>query len=736
MNLEPEIPPSGGLSRRSGWAPAPSSDRLGQASLLRFQLQRGISAWRRHWWVLLASLLVFGGPGIFYSAITPRTFRSQAVLWMGERLDLPEGRMRSEELSSYLGTQVELLKSALIKTRAIAKVSRQFPAAPAQEVVFDLGVRSALKSSTIEVTATGVSPRPTSAFVDAVIQEYLDYKSEFRKKTSLSALSTITGQIKDLERQISDKENVLSAFETSNNISVLTESGTSAGSHLARISGQLSDLRTEHHLLELLTPEQFKDMSQVPAGASTGISVPGQEAAQGLNSTSSAQEAAYFQALQQLELLKARRDDFAKVLRPTHSKMIKLNQDIAGFEQTLDTFKSQGTQQAAAQMANRKKSLELQIQNLEAQYGTWQTNAIEASRLLDQHERMKQELERYRGLYNHLLGLVQTVDLTKGLDQEALSPLAPASIAKPTLTKYKMGVAGVFAGVVVGLGLLWLLSLADDRFASAAELSLHLPAEVVGQVPEEGLVRNHRNGTGQQLQNSPAFVESFRNLRSHLLCMAGLADGPKIIMVTSAIPKEGKTTVTANLGTALALTGEPVLLVDADLRRSSLHRIFKLSARPGLSEVVGKAFPASKTIVPTTRPNLFLLPAGDGEDVGSEMFLTSKFDQLLQELSARFKYILIDTAPVLATDDAGTLGSRAQGALLIVRAGYTPARMIREALERLRARKVTLLGLIYNRAAPSSDYYSRYTRDYYAGTAAEPVGGELKQPARTKADSS
>lgn len=695
---------------------------------MRAQVQRGFSALRRHWWVPVVSLVLFGGPGIFYSAITPRTFRSQAVLWMGERLELPEGRMRSEELSSYLGTQVELLKSALIKTRAIAKVRERFPNAQAADFVFDLSVRSALKSSTIEVTATGVSPRPVSGFVDAVIQEYLAYKNEFRKNSSLSALSAITSQIKELETQISEKENGLSAFETSNNISFLTESGTSAGSHLARINGQLSDLRTERHLLELLTPAEFKDMSQVPAGASTGVSVPGQQAAQSLASASSAQETGYYQALQQLELLKARRDDFAKVLRPTHSKMIKLNQEIAGLEQLLDTLKNQGEQQVAAQMANRKKSLNLQIQNLESQYGTWQTNAFEASRLLDQHERMKQELERYRGLYTRLLGLVQTVDLTKGLDQEPLSPLAPASIAKPTLSKYKMGVAGVFAGLVVGMGVLLLLSAADDRFSSAVELSLHLPEEVVGQVPEEALTRdNHHNGVGWQPQNSPIFAESFRNLRSYLLCTADLPAGPKVILVTSAIPKEGKTTVTANLGKALAMAGERVLLIDADLRRSALHRVFEVALRPGLNEVLGQTSSVNEAIVSTKYPNLFLLPAGEADDPGSELFLTRRLGPLLQELTSRFTYVLVDTAPVLATDDAGTLGSRMHGALMVVRAAYTSAGTIREALERLRTRRVKLLGLVYNRAAAWSDAYSQYGREYYAKAPGSGTGERKKQ---------
>src|SRR5689334_16924822 len=113
MNPGPDIPQPGVPTRWTHHAAARSSDRFLQAGLLRAQAQRALTSLQRHWWIPLVSLLVFGGPGIVYSIMAPRTFRSQAVLWMGERLELPEGRMHSEELSSYLGTQVELLKSAL-----------------------------------------------------------------------------------------------------------------------------------------------------------------------------------------------------------------------------------------------------------------------------------------------------------------------------------------------------------------------------------------------------------------------------------------------------------------------------------------------------------------------------------------------------------------------------------------------------------------------------------------------
>lgn len=715
MNPEQQLPVRAGHYGRSELTGFVPPDHFVQAMLLHTRMHRYLQAAWRWWWIPLLTLVLVGGPAIVYSTLAPPLYRSHAVLWMGERLQLPEGRMYAEELSGYLGTQVELLKSGLIQDRAWAGVRSQFPQVPTNELVFDLSARSSLKSSVLEVSATGRSPQATRAYVDGVIQEYLRFKQEARKRTSSVALSTITDQISAVERQIAEKEKTLSQFEAANNLSFLTESGLSAGSQLARLDTLLSDLRTEHRLLEILTPEQVKDFARTSLTSATGVALPGQQSGQALATISAAQETGYYQALHELQLLTAKRDDFAKVLRPTHSKMVKLNQEISGLERLMETLKSEGEHHTASQLTSRKKALELQIDNLQTQYRTWQTNALSANVRLEEHHRLKQELDRCNALHNRLLSLVEAVDLTKGFDQEALTPLAPASAAKPTLSKYRVGAVGILVGLALGTALLVLLSATDDRFTSAMELSLHMPEEVVAQVPESGLAWQPNGRDHPKLEDHRGFAESFRNLRSHLLCMAELPQGPKVILITSAVPKEGKTTVSSNLAAALAMGGRRVLLIDADLRRSSLHRVFNTKLSPGLQEVLELQLLPKDVIVPTAQENLFVMPAGQPETSGSEVFLKRPLNQMLKELTAHFDYILIDTAPVLATDDAASLGSRTHGAFVVVRAGHTSARMIREALERLRRRNVKVLGLIYNRADEFGNYYSRYANDYMDG---------------------
>jgi capsular exopolysaccharide synthesis family protein len=195
--------------------------------------------------------------------------------------------------------------------------------------------------------------------------------------------------------------------------------------------------------------------------------------------------------------------------------------------------------------------------------------------------------------------------------------------------------------------------------------------------------------------------------------MTGEATPPKLVLVTSSVPKEGKTTVTAHLGASLARGGARVLLVDADLRRSTLHKVLGAGLKPGLREVLNQTASLEQAVVATQEPNLFLLPAGDGRNSSSDVFLRTPVAELFRRLAADYDYVIVDTAPVLATDDATTLGPGTDGVFVVVRAAYTSSRMTREALDRLHRRRIKVLGVIYNRAQAAEDYYHRYSGDYH-----------------------
>lgn len=208
-------------------------------------------------------------------------------------------------------------------------------------------------------------------------------------------------------------------------------------------------------------------------------------------------------------------------------------------------------------------------------------------------------------------------------------------------------------------------------------------------------------------------AEAFRTLRTNLQFSS--VDQPyKKLLITSAGPGEGKTTVIANLGVALAQAGKKTLLFDTDLRRPALYKVFGIDEAVGLTslltgeEVVGQAIQA------TTQPNLFLLPTGPLPSNPSELLGSQKMKELIMSLERSFDILLFDSPPVTLAADASVLATLVDGVLLVIKAGTQPAQVLRRVREQLEAVKAHLIGAILNAVDFKRDgYYYGYSYKYY-----------------------
>jgi capsular exopolysaccharide synthesis family protein len=210
------------------------------------------------------------------------------------------------------------------------------------------------------------------------------------------------------------------------------------------------------------------------------------------------------------------------------------------------------------------------------------------------------------------------------------------------------------------------------------------------------------------------YAESYRSLRSALLFMPVEGERPKTMLITSALPNEGKSTVAANLARTLAHGGARVLLVDADLRKGVLDEMLGMQREPGLAELLRVPGDPKRFIQQTTLPNLSLLARGGNSILPGEIFLSRAFIEALAAWREQFDHVLIDSTPVFAADDATTIAPVVDGTIFVVRGSQAGAKAVREALEMLYQRQARVLGLIFNGAnAKGATYYHYKYAGYY-----------------------
>lgn len=296
----------------------------------------------------------------------------------------------------------------------------------------------------------------------------------------------------------------------------------------------------------------------------------------------------------------------------------------------------------------------------------------------------------------------------------------PSSPSSPN-TRLAIMLGGL-VGLALAIGYALVRHVFDRRIRSVAMVERETGASVVGSIPKyAGFRGDHRlvpslnDASNSGTDDDHHVAESLRELRTNLQFM-DVDNPPRTIVITSAVPGEGKSTVTANLATAIAASGQPVVVIDADLRRPVLARTFGLVPGVGLTDVlVGNA-----TLADVLQPcgdsgDLSVLGAGKLPPNPSELLGSNAMHALIEEI-AEHALVLIDTPPLLAVTDAALLTARTDGALLVSRAGRTTYEMLNEALHSLERVQGRALGVILtgvpNRGAGADGYGQRY-RSYY-----------------------
>jgi succinoglycan biosynthesis transport protein ExoP len=684
------------------------------------RLHRYKSLFLRRWWIPVLTICL----GLFVEAFviyqTPPSFQSVSKMMLAGKLNIAQGAVYSEDSVNFYGTQIQLMQSAEVRHSAESLVRSAHP--ELQPVPVEIFVLQKPRTSIFDLAAIGSAPEYTQAYLNAVMQKYLDFKRGMREDRGHEITTGITEQLIQVEKDLRNSEDEMLEFQKQNNIGFIQEQGNSAAQYLVKLNQQYAQQKTEYDLLNLLDLDQNLDRAQSKneTSASQGSDN------QGLPFSDVGPEADYLKAKQQIQLLKAERETLAKDLRPNHPKILKLNDEITKQDKLIGLFRADTLEK----LKTRRESIGKQMENLQSNIKEWEAKALDLSQRLAQFNRIKGKVDRLKMLYDRLTNNLKEIDVSQvvgGEDQVSIMEMATAPVSvRPGLIKSLL--IGFGIGALAGLAILILLDRIDDRMASFSEFQHHFSENILGQIPKE-----KTKGKVDLLQPDDArhvFAESYRNIRSSIFFMPYEGPRPKSFLITSAVPSEGKSTVSANLAITMALSGARTLLIDCDLRRGALREAFGISSKIGFSEVLKGEVNWQEVVVPTAYETLFVLPRGKTLSQPSEHLLRDSTEALLREIYQHYDYVIIDSSPVLAADDTTSLAPKIDATIFVVRLSYTSARLTKKALELLYNRQVNIPGVILNFVDTSLPEYYYYQYSEYYSTPTGVADGEAVAPVR------
>ena len=689
---------------------------MGAATLWsRFHRYRSLVT--QYWWLLVLTLSVALFAGAWLAMTRPVRYMSTAQtgvdLENAKSIAVgPTGNLTfgPQTLDTFMDTQRDIILDKAVTKMAADDLQARYPDMPPSETQLNVIPRG----PKFDFIATGGNPLYTQRYLQSVLDAYLRYRKTNKASAGSDAAERVKVQIPEMEITLRRDDDELLRFQKDHPNNVFGKDKSGGPDELSALRTKLAQLNDDYTRLTLESPEHA---ANAPAGGGT------QQMGAGIENTGT--ETAYRQAQDNIVRLQAQLDDLSRDLKPKHPKIIDLHRQI----DAENKFIASQVEHNRQDIERRRDILASLIADTKSEISQAEPKARENSLLQAEYDKLDETKQRDFRTLSDLQDTLKkaAINNTAEVDPVRITQDASPGVQMPSSWPKFLALA-LILGLASGIGILTLIDRLDDRMSSIADFQAQFDEHIIGQIPRDGTLADEAELLRPDDQRHQ-LVESYRNLRSTLLYMPLEGARPKTILVTSAIPNEGKSTLSSNLALVMAFAGMKTLLIDADLRRGETHNAFGVSRDPGLTDVLGHNVNWKIAIRQTGVENLHVLPRGRNVPQPSEYLLGKGTNQLLQELYPLYDYIIIDSAPVLAVDDTASLAPKIDATLFVVRLGFTPAKATRRALEDLHKRQANVPGLILNYVDTRSRefVYYQYSEYYHAMTPEEENSRAVKK---------
>jgi succinoglycan biosynthesis transport protein ExoP len=693
---------------------------------------------RKHQWLIVSFLIAV------VTIVAIATFRMQPVYVATARIEMDRENTNilpfqgadsydyTMDLENYIETQSKILTSETLALQTIrnlglaARPGFSSAEGPSEAIAIgslanekrppelggflgSLSVRRVPSSRLMDVSFESTDPQLAAKIVNAHIATYIEQNFRSRFDATTRSTGWLSDQLDELKIKVQKAEEARIAYERQNQIWTLDDKQNITTQRLVDINRELTDAQSERMKKESLF--QFAKSGNLDAVPQ----VQNNSALMDLFRKQTEASSQYTDALNQYG--------------PNFPKVQRLQLQLKQIDDSIEREKKKILDILESDYREARQRETMLTEALDMQ-------KVEANQMAEkfvEYNILKREAEATKTLYDGLMTKLKETAIAQGLRSSNIRVVDPAMIPSfPSRPAKTRNISLAFlVGLVGGIGLALLREYLDNTVKTPDDIETLARLPSLAVVPQfassNGIAKKQRlirgiatNGHEKRIelvaQHLPKsqMSEAFRALRTSIL-LSQADHPPQVILVTSALPREGKTTAAANLAVTLAQLGDRTVLVDADLRKPGVGRLLNLGSGKyaGLSSyLAGVSSLDLVTIQHPVIPNLAAIPTGPLPPNPADLLSSHKFAEAIAELRTKYKFVVIDSPPVMAATDAVILSVQTDGVLLVVRSGETPKEAFTRTRDLLNSVKCHILGVVLNAVDSNApDYY--YSYRYY-----------------------
>ena len=596
-------------------------------------------------------------------------------------------------------------------------------------VLDGLGIDPVPETRIVQVSYTSSRPVLAADIVNTLVEEFVRYSVETRYEATKQTSEFLSETVAQLREDLKRKEEDLQKYGEEKKLLFLNDKESTVVNKFSDVNAAFTEAQIDRFKKEALYRElRDLNINALPESLT--------------NPVIQALKTSYGQT-------KSDYEEKGKFYRPDYPEMVKLKARLDSAKNTLEEEikKAVGAAEADYRAAlNKEKSLQTLLESQRSDVVRMNNNAILYRSLQIEVDNMRSLLSTLVSKQNEIqvssqLGGLRTSNI-KVVDK-ALVPSAPFT---PNTRRNLM--MALFLGLFGGLGLIFLVEYLDNTVKGPEDVEklTGLPSLGIipyltanglkkkpssyggqpysygteGEIPEETIPEVSEIELINYLYPKFSIAEDYRTVRTSIL-FSHADTSPKTVCFTSSMPQEGKTATVSNMAISFAQLEGKVLLVDADLRKPRLHKVFQTRNLVGLSGFLTGKLAFDEAILKTSIDKIWIIPSGPHPPNPAELLNSKRMRDLLAKVKDRFDTVLIDTPPVLAVIDPVIVSSLADCTVFVVQAGKTTRRALSRAVNEVRKAKAEIIGVVFNevklgRQGLGAPYYHYYQYEYAAST--------------------